>query len=401
MEAIRVDSKGEKDYLPGTTADAEYAKPLKLNKTSNSWLKSTNPSVTDTAILETKKLLKALNKNNSILDKDLDLEKIDELGLKIYTTVDKKTQDLAEKTVKNSCRQFKNPETNIALVSIDPESHQTRAIVGGCHIDKDYVNRANNSKRQAGSSFKVFVYGAAFQAGYKTSSPVNDSPRSFDGGTYTPKNYGGGFSGKTTFGEALIKSMNVPAVVIGQRKSGDKKIVELAIDFARSVGITTPLDPVTSLPLGSKEVIPIEMANAYATIANGGNFAKSTVIYRIVDSSGRIIVDNTNRESKKVLKTEGLIELHKALKGVVTRGTGTKANIGRPTIGKTGTTENQGDVWFVGSTPQLATAVWIGNNKSTQKLGAGATGGGFAAPVWRNFNAEWHKDKPVQDFNLK
>ena len=375
---------------------------------SNSWAKSINPDVTNVGLVEAKKLLRAAVKKDRSLNVDPD--KIEEEGLRIYFTVEKSTQDIAEKVVRDGCQNVKNrfPDrgTNVALVSIEPATHHVKAIVGGCGGDE--FNRAYSAKRQPGSSFKPFVYLAAFSSGYTPESPITDAPVSFDDGTqacfdqksecYSPKNYGGSFAGPTDLRDSLVKSRNIPAIIMGQRLKRNRMVV----DTVRKLGITTPIEPVISLPLGSYETIPLEMANAYATFASGGKYASPSIVLRIEDVDGNVIVDNSQPELKQVVNPQGVAMLVDVMQDVVQRGTGTRANFdpNRPIAGKTGTTDEQADVWFNGFTPQLSTAVWIGNDQSQYKLGAGATGGGVAAPIWSEFMAEYHQGKPVERFTF-
>ena len=368
---------------------------------SNSWAKSISPNVTNVGIVEAKRLLReAVQKDRSL---NIDPEKIEEEGLRIYFTVEKSTQDIAERVVNKGCQsvkaRYRDRGTNVALVSIEPETHHVKAIVGGCNGDE--FNRAYSAKRQPGSSFKPFVYLAAFSSGYTPESPITDAPISFNDGSskrYEPKNYGGSFAGPTNLRDALVKSRNIPAIIMGQRLKRNQMVIETV----RKLGITTPIEPVISLPLGSYETVPMEMANAYATFASGGKYAPPSIVLRIEDVDGNVIVDNSNPETKQVVNPQGVAMLVDVMQDVVTRGTGTAANFdgNRPIAGKTGTTDKQADVWFNGFTAQLSTAVWIGNDQSQYKLGAGATGGGVAAPIWRNFMAEYHQGKPVERFTF-
>jgi membrane peptidoglycan carboxypeptidase len=190
---------------------------------------------------------------------------------------------------------------------------------------------------------------------------------------------------------ALIQSRNVPAVVLG-RKVGIEKV----IDICRTLGIKSPLDPVVSLPLGAVGVTPLEMAGAYATFANNGWQSETTMIAQVTDSQGNMLLDNTP-QPKLVLDPWATASLTSVLQGVVQEGTGKAAYFGRPVAGKTGTTSAERDVWFVGYAPQLATAVWIGND-NYRSLGKGVTGGGYAAPIWRQFMSQALKNEPVKQF---
>jgi membrane peptidoglycan carboxypeptidase len=266
--------------------------------------------------------------------------------------------------------------------------------VGGVDYGKSQFNRAIQSKRQPGSSFKPFVYYAAFASGkYGPDSTVYDSPVSYrDGdGYYTPQNYGGGFSGAVTIRSALANSLNIPAVKLG-REVGLDKVIELC----RSLGIKSPMEPVTSLPLGAVGVTPLEMAGGFATFASNGWYSDPTVIVRVTDSAGNVLLDNTPKP-RQILDPWSTAALTNVLQGVITSGTGTAAQIGRPAAGKTGTTSSERDIWFVGYVPQLSTAVWVGND-NYRPIGGGATGGVYVAPIWRDFMLQALKNEPVQSF---
>lgn len=368
---------------PQEEASARTAK-LTLGKPT-AWQGSKLPYVTDTVIQE--------------LKERFGQEAVLKGGMHVQTTVDYNLQKLAEAKVKQGYqslrgRGIRTKNLQVALVAIDPRTHFIKAIVGGVDYSKSQLNRALQSRRQPGSSFKPFVYYTAFASGkYTPDSVVSDSPVSFrDGsGYYSPKNYGGGYSGAMSIRSALVQSRNIPAVVIG-RKVGINKVIEVC----KRLGIESPLQGVISLPLGSVDVTPLEMAGAYATFASNGWHSDPSIILRVTDSQGNVLLDNTPKP-QLVLDPWATASLSSVLKGVIAGGTGKAANIGRPAAGKTGTTDNERNVWFVGYVPQLATAVWIGDD-SNLPLGRGITGGGYAAPIWRNFMSQALKGEPAQDF---
>jgi penicillin-binding protein 1A len=180
-------------------------------------------------------------------------------------------------------------------------------------------------------------------------------------------------------------------VKIGQAV-GLNKVVEVC----RILGFKSPIVPVISLPLGSVDVTPMEMAGAYATFAANGWYSEPTFIVQVTDSNGKMLLDNTPKR-RLVLDPWSAASINDVLQGVINGGTATKARLGRPAAGKTGTTSSERDVWFVGYVPQLATAVWVGNDDYTP-LGGGATGGGFAAPIWRDFMHQAMQGMPVENF---
>ena len=308
--------------------------------------------------------------------------------MRIQTTIDMNFQRMAEKTVSewHKILYYRGlyrswDKGQLALVAVDPRTHFVKAMVGGADFRTSQYNRAIQARRQPGSSFKPFVYYAAFASGrFSPSSVVRDSPVSYpDGkGYYSPRNYGGGYSGSVSIRKALQSSMNIPAVKIGQT-IGLNRVIEVC----RILGIQSPMEPVISLPLGSVDLTPLEMAGAYATFANNGWHSDTTFIVQVTDTSGNVLLDNTPKP-KLVLNQWAVASLNSVLVGVIERGTGTRAKISHQAAGKTGTTSSERDVWFVGYTPQLSTAVWVGND-DYRPLNYGATGGTTVAPIWRNF----------------
>ena len=312
-------------------------------------------------------------------------------GLRIQSSIDTKLQRIAEETVRQSYRAGAD---QMALVAVDPRTHYVKAMVGGIDYKKSQYNRATQALRQPGSAFKPFVYYAAFASGkYGPDSTIMDSQVGYPDGDemYYPQNYDRSFGGSMTLRRALEMSRNIPAVKLGQ-EVGLNKVIEIC----RSLGIKSPIEPVISLPLGAVDVTPLEIATAYATLANNGWHSDPTLIVQVTDSKGGMVLDNRPK-LRLVLDPWSAAATNELMQGVVNRGTGTAAQLGRPAAGKTGTTSSEKDIWFVGSVPQLATAVWIGNDDNTP-LGSGATGGMVAAPIWRNFMSQAVRDLPVESF---
>ncbi len=385
-QKVVLDRMADVGWITPEEATAAHKAPLGVGKPT-SWQRSKQPYVTDTVMQELK----------DKFSKDV----ITKGGMRIQTSVDYFMQEKAEETVKQGYKNLRArgiyaKDLQVALVAVDPRTHFIKAIVGGVDYDKSQLNRATQSHRQPGSSFKPFVYYTAFASGkFTPGSMVNDSPVSYPDGTgevYSPKNYGGSFSGAMSIQTALMQSRNVPAVVIGQ-KVGVSKVIEVV----RRLGINSPMRPVISLPLGAGDVTPLEMANAYATFASNGWYSEPTIIVQIADSRGNVLLDNTPKP-QLVLDSWATASLTTVLQGVITGGTGRAANIGRPAAGKTGTTDNERNVWFVGYVPQLATAVWVGDD-ANRALGKGVTGGGNAAPIWRSFMQQALKNQPVLQFH--
>ncbi|WP_026730970.1 transglycosylase domain-containing protein [Fischerella sp. PCC 9605] len=318
-------------------------------------------------------------------------------GMRVQTTVDAKFQAMAEETVSKWHKRLLGQglsKNQIALVAIDPRTHYVKALVGGVDSRTSEFNRATQAYRQPGSAFKPFVYYTAFATGkYGPETIVYDTPVSYrDGsGWYSPKNYDGSYGGSMSIRTALKLSRNVPVIKIG-KAVGMNKVVEAC----RTLGIMSPMEPVTSLPLGAIGVTPLEMASAYATFANYGWQSPTTVIARVTDSSGNVLLDNTPKP-QLVLEPWAAAATIDTMRSVITDGTGKNAAIGRPAAGKTGTTSSEKDIWFVGTVPQLTTAVWVGRDDNRQ-LARGATGGVMVAPVWRDFMVRALKDQPVENF---
>jgi penicillin-binding protein 1A len=317
--------------------------------------------------------------------------------MRVQTTVDTEFQRMAEQTVGKWHERllgrglYKN---QMALVAIDPRTHYIKALVGGVDAKTSEFNRATQALRQPGSSFKPFVYYAAFATGkYSPDTTVYDTPVSYrDGdGWYYPRNYDGSFGGSMSIRHALAQSRNIPVIKLG-KTIGMNKVVEAC----RTLGIMSPMEPVTSLPLGAIGVTPLEMASAYATFANYGWQSPATVIVRVTDSSGNVLLDNTPKP-QLVLDPWASAATIDVMRSVITEGTGKNAAIGRPAAGKTGTTSSEKDIWFVGTVPQLTTAVWIGRDDNKQ-LASGATGGVVVAPIWADFMNRALKNVPAESF---
>lgn len=361
---------------------AARAQPLLLGEIK-SFRSSVAPYVTEAVVQE----LKDIFGNDAVLKG----------GMRVQTTVDLEMQRMAEETVQRNhalLRQRGVSADQMALVAIDPRTHFVKAMVGGVDYTTSQFNRAVQAQRQPGSAFKPFVYYAAFASGrFTPDSIIQDTPVSYPDGYqyYTPRNYDGGFMGNIPIRKALEVSRNIPAIKLGQAVG-----INRLIEICRLLGIESPMEPVISLPLGAVDLTPMEIAGAYATFASNGWHSDPTFIVQVTDSSGNVLLDNTPKP-QLILDPWAAASLTDVLQGVITRGTGTGAQIGRPAAGKTGTTDSQRDVWFVGYVPQLATAIWVGNDDYSP-LGTGATGGGVVAPVWRDFMMQATADMPVENF---
>lgn len=355
------------------------AAPLLIGEIK-SFRSSISPYITEAAVME----LKQRFGNDAVVKG----------GMRVQTTVDLNMQQMAKDVVSRHHGRLRGVADQLALVAIDPRTHFVKAMVGGVDYSESQFNRAIQAHRQPGSAFKPFVYYTAFATGrFTPASSVADTPVSYPDGykLYSPRNYDGSFMGNIPIRTALELSRNVPAVKLGQAVGIDQ-----VIEVCRTLGIRSPMNAVTSLPLGAVDLTPMEMAGAYATFANYGWHSDPTFIVQVTDSSGNILLDNTPKP-QLVLDPWAAASLTDVLQGVVARGTGTRAQIGRPAAGKTGTTDSQRDVWFVGYVPQLSTAVWVGNDDYSP-MGSGATGGTYAAPVWKDFMQQALVNVPVQGF---
>nr|WP_239651413.1 penicillin-binding protein 1A [Neosynechococcus sphagnicola] len=381
-QALVLHRMRELNWITAAQAQAALQEPLKFGKIT-SFKQSQAPYITDAV---TQELIQRFGQ-----------AAVQKGGMRVQTTVDLKLQKLATETVNRGYASLRNQglyADQMALVAVDPRTHFIKAMVGGVNYTKSQYNRVTQALRQPGSAFKPFVYYTAFASGrYTPDSGIEDSPVSYPDGNelYTPKNYDGSFYGSMSIRQALAQSRNIPAIRLGQAV-GLSKVIEVC----RTLGMTSPIEPVISLPLGAVDLTPLEMANAYATFASNGWYAPPTLIVQVTDNEGNVLLDHTPK-LKLVLDPWATASLTSVLQDVINNGTGTAAQIGRPAAGKTGTTSSERDIWFVGYVPQLATAVWVGND-DYEPLGHGATGGGFVAPIWADFMQQALKGVPVENF---
>lgn len=351
---------------------------------------------------------------------------------------------------KNEFSLAQAPVVEGALYSMDPVTGAVRALVGGYDFKRSEFNRATQALRQPGSSFKPFIYSAALDKGYNFTTPVLDAPISYFVGPFqppwTPKNYDGKFSGVTTFESDIIHSRNVPTVKI----ANDIGLHYLTA-YIRKMGLTTPIGKYLSMALGSNGVYLSEMVPAYSTFASGGITPKPYYIKKITDVNGAVLEEydtpekkeadiveptkeeaakmndlntelfeaaqkyieadglNLTQENLKILYGNVIPEGHtitpqtaylmtRLLQEVVNRGTATRVKaLGRPVAGKTGTTNDETDCWFIGFTPELAAGVWIGFD-NIAKIGGKEAGGKTAAPIFLDYMKIATADIPVKDF---
>ncbi|MBK5093244.1 MAG: PASTA domain-containing protein, partial [Actinobacteria bacterium] len=316
-------------------------------------------------------------------------------GLRINTTIDLNLQHMAENVLARALKPNSGPDA--AIVCIDPRTGYLKAMVGGKNYATSQFNLAAQGHRQAGSAFKVFVLSRAIADGVSPERTYDSSsPRTInlpEGGKWVVNNYAGRGSGSMTLRSATIHSVNcVYAQLI--MDVGPSRVRELA----RQMGIQTDFDDNPAIALGglSTGVTPLEMASAFGTLANNGIHAVPRSIYKVTDASGNVIAEN-KPETHAVLDTKVAAKLNDLLEEVVSSGTGRGASIGRPQAGKTGTTENHADAWFVGYTPDLVTAVWVGYPQGSISMG-GMAGGDLPADIWAAFMRQALKNTPPTDF---
>ncbi|MCD6266213.1 MAG: PBP1A family penicillin-binding protein [Deltaproteobacteria bacterium] len=288
------------------------------------------------------------------------------------------------------------PEAQAALICLEAKTGYVKAMVGGLDFSKSQFNRATQARRQPGSAFKPIIYAAALDNGLTPSSIIIDapfiSPIGEEEKPWKPKNYKEKFYGPTPLRTGLIKSRNIMTIKI-LKKIGVKR----AIDYARRMGIDSHLNADLSLALGSSGVSLVELTKAYSVFANGGMRVKPTYISKIIDRTGKILEENQPSFSESISQETAYV-MTDLLKAVVTEGTGWRAKaLSRPVAGKTGTTNDLKDAWFIGFDPTLVTGVWVGYDDSRQ-MGKGETGSRAACPIWLYFMREVLKGKPIIPF---
>lgn len=321
-------------------------------------------------------------------------------GLKIYTTIDMDIQRMAEQALADNLPVYGTDANGVqqpqgALVAIDPKTGYIKAMVGGRGTDQ--FNRAVMAERQPGSAFKPFVFAAALENNFTPYTMIEDSPITING--WSPQNDSGRFSGSVSLRTVATFSMNVPTVKIAKQIGIDK-----AIYYAQEMGITTfvldgdPNDKNLATSLGglTHGVTPLELTSAYCTFANNGLHVPHIAITKVLDRNGKVL-EEANPEGKVVISAESAGNLTSMLEEVITRGTGKRANIGRPAAGKTGTTSNYKDAWFVGYTPDLVAGVWVGNDDNSSL--DGIMGGQTPAAIWSAFMKAALANTPAHDFS--
>ena len=322
-------------------------------------------------------------------------------GLKVYTALDTDAQREAKRILNLGIRNAAAGINQGALASIDVESAQIRALVGGVGNFWDFqYNRATHG-HTLGSAFKPFVYLTGFIQGViDANSVIKDEPLivedpSSESMIWSPQNFDLEFHGPISARAALIFSRNIPAIKVGM-KSGLKNVIKTA----QKAGLRSDMKPILSLPLGSMAFSPLEVAGAYSTLARGGVRIEPILIRRIEDINGKVLEENYP-VPHDALPQRHVGQLVEIMRDVVNYGTGAYAKIpGRDIAGKTGTADGSRDIWFTGFTPDTVTTVWAGNEKNKEVLSRYATGGSTPAWIWREYMSSYyrHNPKPASAF---
>jgi penicillin-binding protein 1A len=326
-------------------------------------------------------------------------------GLNIYTSINDDLQKYAEQAVKEGLEKIEarhrntgaSPPLQAALIATEPLTGHILAMVGGRDFSESQFNRAWQALRQPGSAFKPVIFAAALERGFGATDILDDSPLTIKVDrkkNWTPENFTHTYQGLVTLRKALAQSLNVPTV-----KLLEKIGVDETIQYARKFGIRSPLTHYLSLALGSSDVTLFELTSAYAVFANHGTKLGPISILMITDSSGRILYTN-DALPVQVMKPETAYLITNLLRGVIERGTGWKAReLGRPAAGKTGTTNDYRDAWFMGYTPNLVAGVWVGYDDH-RSIGPKETGARAALPIWLAFMKKAHAEREAEDFSV-
>ncbi len=301
--------------------------------------------------------------------------------------------ELREATARVQLEQQPGPQA--AMLAIDNSTGEIKAMVGGYSFEDSKFNRATQAYRQAGSSFKIYVYADAIEKGSSPFDTIVDTPfTTISGGQpYSPRNYDEKFEGTITLRRALAGSRNVPAV-----KLAEKIGINSVVDMTKRFGITTPLPPYLPLALGAADMKLIEHVSAFTVFPNDGIRIDPHMIRRVTSYDGALL-EEAHPEVHDVISPEVARTMTAMLEEVIQFGTGVQAKaLGRPTAGKTGTTQDYTDAWFMGFTPQLTAGVWVGFDDKQISLGKKETGARAALPIWLQFMKEALEGQPVLDF---
>lgn len=316
-------------------------------------------------------------------------------GYKIYSTIDSRMQEIAEKAVKEGVLNIQKrvkPAVEAALIAVDIRTGHIKAMVGGIDFWRNQFNRATHALRQPGSAFKPFVYLTAIEKGIRSNDFIQDSPISFPGAkvgqVWSPKNYDGKYHGAVTLRTALAKSLNVATVRLASEVG-----VEEIINNAKRCGISSKLDPYLPLALGASDVTLIDMVYAYTTFATG--YRLKPIFYERVFNRDGVLIAENQISTEQLLSEDNVEEMKILLKAVVDEGTAYSAKeLKFPVYGKTGTTNEYTDAWFIGFDDRIAVGVWVGRDNH-EPIGSKETGSRAALPIWIDFMKKVHQQTLV------
>lgn len=374
-----LDLMAEQGFVQPATAEQSKATPVRIARTE--W----RPSQYDQ--------YGAIDAVRSLVDSVLP-DALKDGDILIHTTINARAQQAADRSIARHAAAIGGSELQGALVALDPQTGDIRALVGGRRARRGGFIRATNARRQPGSAFKPFVYAAALQAGISPGSIVDDTPVEVWIGNdpWIPANYDDTYQGRTTVRRALMVSANAATVRIS------RVITEQAvIAAARRNGIASELQPHPSIALGALEVTPLELTTAYAPFANGGMRVVPRLVTRIEAPDGKVLWSQEPQRAP-AMDPRDAYELTSMLRGVVDYGTGRVIRdygIRGAVAGKTGTTNSGADVWFIGYTPTIVASVWFGYD-TPRPIGGRAAGGRYAAPAWADFyKAGWTEQRQL------
>ncbi|MHB8764418.1 MAG: penicillin-binding protein 1A [Deferrisomatales bacterium] len=291
------------------------------------------------------------------------------------------------------------PQVEGALVCLAPRTGEVLALVGGYDFGRSQFNRAVQAQRQAGSAIKPLLYAAAVEKGFTPATLIYDTPIVYESAdldeAWKPKNFTDQFYGATTLREALVHSRNVVTIKVLKDLG-----LSYAISYLRTLGFAGAISPDLSLALGASSTTPLELTSAYGVFAAEGLRQPPAFVLRVEDRDGQVLEAFTPGEPQRAMGADTAYVLTHMLQAVITEGTGRRASgLGRPAAGKTGTTNDNRDTWFVGFTPDLVAGVWVGYDDG-RSLGKGETGGRATAPVWLDFMTRAVQDRPAQEFQV-
>ena len=336
----------------------------------------------------------ALDAVRALVDSVLKARRLDDREVTVYTTLDATAQRAADRAIARHAARI-GRSVQGAMVALDPRTGDIRALVGGRRYERGSFNRALAARRQPGSAFKPFVYAAALAAGMTPATMVDDEPLELeqsDGSVWSPRNFNDQYAGYVTLRTALMRSANAATIRVS-RQVGEPRVVAAA----RRNGVTSPLQPVPAIALGALEVTPLELVAAYAPFANGGRRVTPRLVRRVDAADGTPVWAQAPVAPVAVMDARDAYQLTSMLRSVVDDGTGRAVREGGVkglVAGKTGTTNNGTDVWFVGYTPTVVAGVWFGYD-NPRSIGGDASGGRLAGPAWAEFyTTGWREAAP-------